>query len=139
MMTNQAANIQLNITGTYEIRNKDNLLLFEGAIQEFKMAPMSKFQYPLSWQYQKLEAGTYTLSLQVTANGEKQSFENSFTVNGLGIAKAQQAQAKINPEIQASFPSWFPVAIELFLLLLVLLFIGFLRVKRRPSRSNRRI
>jgi len=127
---NQAAIIQENITGTYEIRDHENIFLFAGVIPAFKMAPLTEFQYPLSWQYKILESGTYTLSLKIAVNGEESSLEKTFAVNQQGIAKAQQAQAKINPYIKAGFPEWLSIVIVLVILISIIFFIRYLRVKK---------
>lgn len=135
-VVNQAAIIQENVAGTYEIRDSENALLFNGVMQAFKMAPMAEFQYPLSWQYKTLAAGTYTLNLILTVNGGDASFEKTFSVNQQGIAKAQQAQEKINPVIQTGFPSWLLVVLELLILGAIVFFIRHLRMKRMASRKT---
>jgi len=135
-ITNQAAIIQEKTTGTYEIRDSENALLFSGAIQSFKMAPMTGFQYPLPWHYKTLAAGTYHLNLTLTVNSHDNSFEKTFTVSQQGIVNAQQAQEKINPMIQPSFPSWLVVVLEVFVLITIVFFLKLLRMKHLASRKS---
>lgn len=136
-ITNQSAIIQENISGTYEIRNSANTVLFDGVMKTFKMAPMASFQYPLSWQYKTLTAGTYTLSLILSVNGEDTAYDNTFIVNQQGITKAQQAQAKINPHIQSSISPWLMIVLGLLILVSITLFIMYLRAKRLASTKQK--
>ena len=133
---NQAAIIQENISGTYEIRDKENIVLFNGIIKAFKMSPMAKFQYPMSWQYKTLEEGTYTLSLKLNVNGEEIIFDKPFVIDKQDVTEAQQAQEKINPEIKARYPLWFWFVIGLFIIVIIIILIKYLRLKRLGNRKK---
>lgn len=132
-ITNQSAIIQENIAGSYEIRDSGNNVLFDGVIKTFKMAPMAEFQYPLSWQHKTLAAGAYSLSLNLSVNAEDTVYKRTFTVNQQGIAKAQQAQAKITPTIQTSNFPWLLIVLGLLIFVSITLFIMYLRAKRLMS------
>ena len=133
---NQAAMIQENITGTYEIRDKVNTVLFTGTIDEFRMSPMAEFRKSLSWQYKTLEKGTYTLSLKLNVDGAETSFDKSFAINQKDVTEAQQAQVKINPEIKTSYPIWIWFVIGLFVLVILFLVIKYLRLKRLTDKNK---
>ena len=135
-ITNQAAMIQENIAGTYKILNRENNVLFSGEMQTFKMAPMTAFQYPLSWQSTTLESGTYTLSLTLSVDGQETDYERTFMVNQAGITKAQQAQAKVTTSIQPSYPAWSIVVVELLVLVLITLFIRHLRMQHLANKKQ---
>ena len=133
---NQAAMIQEKISGTYDIRSKDNTVLFSGAIDEFRMSPMAEFRKSLSWQYKTLEEGSYTLSLKLDVDGENKSFDKVFAINQKDVTDAQQAQAKINPEIEAGYPVWIWLVIGIFALAIVFISIKYLRLRQRANKKK---
>ena len=79
-ISNVAAVIQGNLSGTYEIRDSETTVIFSGTIRPFKMAPMSAFLFPLSWKHQALEAGTYTLSIKLNVDDQEKGFFRAFTI-----------------------------------------------------------
>ena len=120
-INNQAAIIQENISGTYEIRDNNDIVLFNGIINTYKMSPMTKFQYSLSWQHITLEEGNYALSLKLNVNGEEINLNKPFVIDKQNVIEAQQAQEKMNPEIKASYPIWFWIVIGLFIIITLLI------------------
>jgi hypothetical protein len=130
---NQAAMVQENISGTYEVCDKDGSDLFDGTIDTFKMAPMTGFRYSIPWQYGTLEAGTYTLSGKLNVNGEETDFVKSFVIDETSIQASLNTQAKANPEIKSSsFPWPWIVVGFLAIVIIVLLF-----VKRKPPQERK--
>ncbi|MCU9612577.1 DUF916 and DUF3324 domain-containing protein [Caldibacillus lycopersici] len=132
-----------NITGTYKITKKgDENFLQEGEISEFKMAPMTTFQYPFRWANETLAAGTYTLNVTFNINGSNQSFEDTITIENNDIEETQQ-KMEARGEIQLEtnpFPwIWAIIGSVVVLLLLVLVFIlGSNKKKKKKSRKDRK-
>ena len=60
-ISNKAAIIEENISGTYQIKDKQNNVVCEGNIDTFKMAPMTRFKYLIPWGDRPFEQGAYTL------------------------------------------------------------------------------
>ncbi len=73
--SNEAAIIEKNISGTYQIKDRQNNVVLEGNIDTFKMAPMTRFKYLIPWGDKPFEQGAYTLYFQIDANGRKMNFE----------------------------------------------------------------
>jgi len=81
-ISNVAAVIQGNLSGTYEIRDRKTTVLYSGTILPFKMAPMSAFLFPLAWKHQELEAGTYTISIKLNVDDKVIVFYRAFAIYG---------------------------------------------------------
>lgn len=134
-LLNQAAMIQPELTGSYEIRDAANQKLFGGDLGTLKMAPMTGFRVTLPWAYQTLAPGTYTLAVSLDADGTPFQFEKTFPVQQPALIKAQQTQARIDPTISVGLSPWFGVAMEIVVLVVIGLFIWHLRQKRRTKHS----
>jgi len=130
-ITNQAALIQEGITGDYEIMDSQNMVLFSDTIDNFKMAPMSTFNYPLTWQNKTLEPGTYALSLTLHAGDEVIDIRRNITIDAQGVDEAQRTQQRISPTIKSTQFQWYEVALQVLILIIIVLFIAFIRRKRR--------
>ena len=74
-ISNKAAIIEENVSGTYQIKDRQNNVISEGSIDAFKMAPMTKFKYLIPWGDRPFEQGAYTLYFQIDANGRAMNFE----------------------------------------------------------------
>lgn len=59
-------------TKVYREEHKENM----------EMAPNSNFDFPISWENQKFEDGTYTLELTATANDETWNWTETFEISG---------------------------------------------------------
>lgn len=130
-INNQAALIQEGITGDYEIMDSQNAVLFSSAINKFKMAPMSTFNYPLTWQNKTLEPGTYALSLTLHVGDEVIDIRRDITIDAQGVDEAQRTQQRISPTIKSTQFQWYEVALQVLILIIIVLFIAFIRRKRR--------
>lgn len=130
---NQAALIQENISGAYEIRDKENIILFEGAIRTFKMSPMTKFQYPIPWRYKTLEPGTYSISLKLNVDGKEMNFQKPLIIKNKAVAQVLKKQAEINPQVKMNTLWIWLVMGSLVIIIIVLLFFT---IKSRFTKSK---
>jgi hypothetical protein len=145
-IVNEAGFLQNNISGNYEIQDKDNNKLFEGTINPFKMAPMTKFQYPINWNYKTLEAGNFKLILNVNVDGVQKESEKPFVIENKSVEQVLEKQAEINPEIilpkqsklSALLPVWTWLVIGIVVVLLIIIIVVLLLTRRQPriARTN---
>lgn len=125
-MTNDAQLIQENISGEYRVADSQGNQLFAGEIPPFKMAPKSQIQYPIMWNYEKLEQGDYKLYVKLNVNNEDVTVENDFTI---GREEINEYVEKTQPSISASevnsgIPSWVWIIVGAMVLSAFMFWLG---------------
>ena len=136
---NQAAIIQENISGTYEILDANKRVLFDGTIPSFKMAPMSKFQYAIPWNHKTLSPGTYTFTLKSFIDGKQMKDAKTFEITNQSAANVKEKQAEVNPNIvleRTALPVWIWVIMAVLIATIVFLFVMMrkkTRIEGNPS------
>lgn len=72
---------QVTYVGQVSEKGKGNIL-HENHVENYRVAPNTSFNYPISWGTQKFKAGTYTLKLTAESkmSGEQWSFEQDFII-----------------------------------------------------------
>lgn len=112
-------------------RAGENDVLYETQEEEMQMAPNSHFNFPISLNGDRFQAGDYVLKLTATSGEEEWSWEKTFTI------EAEQARS-LNREdvtIDTNTNWWMISAIALLILLSSLVI--FLIMKQRTSRNDR--
>ncbi|WP_194841282.1 WxL protein peptidoglycan domain-containing protein [Salinibacillus xinjiangensis] len=99
-MINDTHNIQREIVGTYVVSDDQGKELFNGEFGNFMMAPKSKIRYPISWGYESLEDGKYTLSIEGTAGEEEFSSSKSFTIENQDVEEYIENTQPNQPQAQ---------------------------------------
>lgn len=98
-MHNDAPMIQRQISGVYQVTNKDGQKLFAGEFEPIIMAPKTQINFPMHWDNDALEPGKYTLSITANVAGEGITVEENFNINNAAVEKyaekANQPIAKI--------------------------------------------
>ncbi|WP_067727693.1 WxL protein peptidoglycan domain-containing protein [Oceanobacillus damuensis] len=105
-MTNNVHLIQEEIMGTYSVADQEGAELFSGEIPSFKMAPKSQIRYPIPWENESLDDGTYTLNVNGTAGGNEFTASESFTIENEDI---QEYEEKNVPETNTSDNNGIPI------------------------------
>ncbi|MEQ2528066.1 DUF916 domain-containing protein [Bacillaceae bacterium CLA-AA-H227] len=129
-----------NITGTYEITKEgDNDFSIKGELPSFKMAPMTTFQYPISWAEGTLEPGTYHVSSTLALNGQTKELEETVPIKNDAIEKTEDFMADRGEiEIkQQSFP-WMYVIIGIAIIVVILLIWMLVKRKAKPKSRKER-
>ncbi|WP_047982205.1 DUF916 domain-containing protein [Ornithinibacillus contaminans] len=116
-MTNDAQHIQEDVRGNYQIKTVNGEVLFEGTINPFKMAPKSRIQYPILWNYKTIESGTYHASLVMQANDTKLELEEDFTIGDGAIQDyVERTQPIATPEpAEKGIPIWLWIILGVIL------------------------
>jgi hypothetical protein len=134
-ISNEGAQIQTDISGSYEISDKNNNKLFDGTIKSFKMAPMTRFQYPIPWNNKILEAGDYIFTLKSNVAGKEVNSKKAVVIENKAVEHIAEKQAEIHPELKVnnSTPLWIWMVIALLVVMIIFLF--FLRKKPQPGHA----
>ncbi|SET27152.1 Protein of unknown function C-terminal [Oceanobacillus limi] len=110
---NAAGLIQENISGQYRVEDSSGNQLFNGEIPSFKMAPFTQIRYPMYWDYETLEEGSYKLFLTMNVDGKEITSEEEFSIGDEEINKyVERTQPTVTThEDNNRFPSWIWFAI----------------------------
>lgn len=129
-----------NIAGTYEITKEgDEDFAIKGELASFKMAPMTSFQYPISWTEGTLEPGTYHVNSTLAINGKTKELEETVPIENDAIEKTENfMEERGEIEIkQQSFP-WIPVIICIAVILAFLFIWMIVKGKKKPKSRKER-
>lgn len=74
-ISNEAAILEENISGRYQIKDKQNNIIYEGNIETFRMAPMTAFYYMIPWGDKEFVQDLYTVYMELNADGRPIDFE----------------------------------------------------------------
>lgn len=86
-----------------KVRKKGNgTVLQEATKTEMSMAPNSNFDFPISWDNQSLEPGTYTLDMTAKSGENQWTFEEDFTIS----AKESKTLNTDAVELEKKAPNW---------------------------------
>ncbi len=86
-----------------KVRKKGNgTVLHEATKTDMSMAPNSNFDFPISWDNQSLEPGTYTLEMTAKSGENQWTFEEDFTIS----AKESKTLNTDAVELEKKAPNW---------------------------------
>jgi len=105
-MVNDATLIQRDISGVYEVTNKDGEKLFAGEIAPMIMAPKTQINYPFPWGNPTLEPGNYTLSINANVAGEEIAIERVFKIDNNSVKKYAESANQPIAQTQTGIPYW---------------------------------
>ena len=88
---NEAAVIQEDVSGSYQIKDARDSVLVEGSVELPKMAPMTAAHIFEPWDT-AWGKGDYTLTMQLSANGETFDFVQPFTIGEEAIIEMVASQ-----------------------------------------------
>lgn len=133
-----SANLQ-NITPTFVNRLAveatiqragENDVLYEANEEMMQMAPNSNFNFPISLEGDRFQAGDYVLKLKATSGEEEWSWERAFTIE----ADEARALNRADVTIDSSLNWWMVGAIVLVILLLGVVL--YLLIQKKKTREN---
>lgn len=86
-----------------KVRKKGNgTVLHEATKTDMSMAPNSNFDFPISWDNQSLEPGTYTLEMTAKSGENQWTFEEDFTIS----VKESKTLNTDAVELEKKAPNW---------------------------------
>ncbi|MFS7423491.1 DUF916 and DUF3324 domain-containing protein [Carnobacterium maltaromaticum] len=114
-------------------------VLHETKKEGMTMAPNSNFDFPISWDNQSLDPGTYMLQLVAQSGEEKWEFEKEFTIS----AKDSTDLNKEAVELEKTEPNWILIISivigVMFLLILVVVFFISRHQKKKAAEKRARL
>lgn len=91
-----------------KIRKKGNAtVLHEITKTDMSMAPNSNFDFPINWNNQSLEPGTYTLEMTAKSGDNQWEFEEEFKIS----ANESKTLNKDAVELEKSTPNWLMISL----------------------------
>ncbi|MGX7418075.1 DUF916 and DUF3324 domain-containing protein [Carnobacterium gallinarum] len=107
--------------------------VYESSKKNMQMAPNSNFDYPIALEGQRLEAGDYTLTLNVDAKEDSWSFTKDFTIKSEDAKKYNQTDVTIKKN-----NTWIYVLVGLLLILIVGILIFFIIKQKKKKEEEER-
>ncbi|AZJ24640.1 DUF916 and DUF3324 domain-containing protein [Bacillus mycoides] len=93
LIQNTNANIVRDVTVSYEVLSKDNVL-FRGNIPAFNVAPKSKVGLAIPWKEKEYKDGKYMLKVTIKENGVPKTYTEEFQITASNVTEyAEQTGA----------------------------------------------
>ncbi|EEL67464.1 DUF916 domain-containing protein [Bacillus mycoides] len=93
LIQNTNANIVRDVTVSYEVLSKDNVL-FRGNIPAFNVAPKSKVGLAIPWKAKEYKDGKYMLKVTIKENGVPKIYTEEFQITASNVTEyAEQTGA----------------------------------------------
>ncbi|NMP60025.1 DUF3324 domain-containing protein, partial [Enterococcus mundtii] len=105
-------------------------VLYEANEEMMQMAPNSNFNFPISLEGDRFQAGDYVLKLKATSGEEEWSWERGFTIEADEARSFNREDVTIDTSI-----NWWMIGTMLLILLLLALVI-YLMVQKKQAREN---
>lgn len=123
---------QLAVEATVQRAGEDEVL-YEANEEMMQMAPNSNFNFPISLEGDRFQAGDYVLKLKATSGEEEWSWERGFTI------EADEARSfnREDVTIDTSINWWMIGTMILILLLLALVIYLMVQKKARENESEK--
>ena len=139
---NKAARIQDNISGTYKVEDDSGKPLFHGNLEKWKMAPKTRFLYPISLGAKSLSPGSYRFILHANVDGTRFEVKKRFKINQELAKQAQDHQSSDRPTVvipKNSVPLWAWILIAVVILLLAGNGFLFYRLNKRKKSQDKKL
>lgn len=120
---------QLAVEATVQRAGEDDIL-YKASEEMMQMAPNSNFNFPISLEGDRFQAGEYVLKLKATSGEEEWTWERNFTIETEEARSFNRADVTIDTTINW----WMIGAICLLLLLVVILLSLFIKQKKLTSK-----
>lgn len=113
-MKNSAPAVIKDLNGTYVVTDDKGDKVLDGSFSSMKMAPNTKFEYPIDWIKGKVNSGTYKLRVTAVVDGKNVAEEKIFVIrDSKTIEEFNKGVQKTSPE--SGLPWWS----YLFMLLII--------------------
>lgn len=116
-------------------KKNDSSFLHENKSEDFRAAPNSHYEYPISWSNTRFDAGEYHLSLTVKSEetGQEWQFEEDFNISREQAKKLNDSAVDLGP----NYKLWLIIGIVVFVFLVLIILLITLWVKSRRNKKRR--
>lgn len=113
-----------------------NEVLHERQVSGYRFAPSSSFTYPISWEGERFERGTYRVKLTAVSKetGQKWQWDEEFEITAEEAKKLNDKAVDLNEGINWTY---IIIGIGIVLLLLFLVFFLLYRKKKKEEEQKR--
>lgn len=131
LLNEKAAYLQgMKISAT--VKNKKNgKIILEKKQERMQMAPNSELQFPIEYEENAMEAGTYNLAMTVNGSNKEWRFSKDFTITQ---AKAKTLNSK-DVTLKKDHSTLIYSILALIIILLIISLLVILRMKRKEKKQ----
>ncbi|EKI8106960.1 DUF916 and DUF3324 domain-containing protein [Enterococcus faecalis] len=130
LLNHEAAYLQsMKVTANVKNKKTNNVIL-EKEQEDMQMAPNSIFNFPIPYEENEMEAGTYVLAMTVEGSGKKWQFTKEFTISK---EEAETFNEK-DVTVKKTESKLIYLLIGLLLLLLIICLFIILRLKKQKNK-----
>ncbi|MBW9283948.1 DUF916 and DUF3324 domain-containing protein [Enterococcus faecalis] len=130
LLNHEAAYLQsMKVTANVKNKKTNNVIL-EKEQEDMQMAPNSIFNFPIPYEENEMEAGTYVLAMTVEGSGKKWQFTKEFTISK---EEAETFNEK-DVTVKKTESKLIYLLIGLLILLLIICLFIILRLKKQKNK-----
>lgn len=130
LLNHEAAYLQsMKVTANVKNKKTNNVIL-EKEQEDMQMAPNSIFNFPIPYEENEMEAGTYVLAMTVEGSGKKWQFTKEFTISKEEAKTFNEKDATV----KKTESKLIYLLIGLLLLLLIICLFIILRLKKQKNK-----
>ncbi|NMP59941.1 DUF916 and DUF3324 domain-containing protein, partial [Enterococcus mundtii] len=122
---------QLAVEATVQRAGEDEVL-YTANEEKMQMAPNSNFNFPISLEGDRFQAGDYVLKLKATSGEEEWSWERGFTIEADEARSFNREDVMIDTSI-----NWWMIGTMILILLLLALVIYLMVQKKKANESEK--
>ncbi|MGX7418662.1 DUF916 and DUF3324 domain-containing protein [Carnobacterium gallinarum] len=121
-LQNSKPKLESNLSVKAEVTKKgSSTVLHKAEKNSMSMAPNSNFDFPISWDNQKLEAGKYTLKLDVSTSDGNWNFIKDFEIKLAESNKLNKAAVELEEDNSLAFIILGALGVMIIVLLIILI------------------
>ena len=130
LLNHEAAYLQsMKVTANVKNKKTNNVIL-EKEQEDMQMAPNSIFNFPIPYEENEMEAGTYVLAMTVEGSGKKWQFTKEFTIS----KEVAETFNEKDVTVKKTESKLIYLLIGLLLLLLIICLFIILRLKKQKNK-----
>lgn len=138
-LQNSTPTILRNVSVDSKVYKKNSdAVLHETKKENMNVAPNTNFDFPISWDNEELEPGTYTLKMHVGADQGEWNFTKDFTIQGKEVKKLNDAAVELKKTDNTLIYILIGVIIAL-ILGFILFYLKMRKKKEEPEDKNKEI
>lgn len=118
-MRNDAPMIQREISGEYQVSDKNGEELFKGKFEPIIMAPKTKINFPMKWDSPVIEPGKYTISMTSNVSGKEMLVEENFNIDNDEVKKYGERTNQPIAKTQTGIPYWVAIVSLIIIICIV--------------------
>ncbi|WP_430602292.1 hypothetical protein IGJ02_002620 [Enterococcus sp. DIV0724b] len=115
-------------------KKNSDAILHEKKAENYRIAPNSTYEFPISWENERFQAGDYRLKMVVSSKktGEKWEFDKEFAITREEANKLNETAIDLTPD----YTRWIILGVVAFVVLIVGLIVLVILLRRRKQKRQ---